>query len=223
MAFVVVALASFALAPALVRADSGPVIVIPSRPGIPVIINGRDASYAVVEGDWGLSRPGAVPVIVIGGSPVLPNEVYRRRNSYIPKYGRAPERGRYEVEPPADRALPEPAESFSREWSTSSDTAAPVTITDPATFPNYMNGGINGALINNNSNNRNSGNTNTNSNNSQNTNYNNSTISNNNTNSNNTNATTTNVNSNNTSNTNSNNNSSRNTIGSNNGRRYRYH
>jgi len=223
MAFVVVALASFALAPAPVRADSGPVIVIPSRPGIPVIINGRDASYAVVEGDWGLFRPGAVPVTVTGGSPVLPNEVYRRRNSYIPKYGRAPERGRYEVEPPADRALPEPAESFSREWSTSSDTAAPVTITDPATFPNYMNGGINGALINNNSNNRNSGNTNTNSNNSQNTNYNNSTISNNNTNSNNTNATTTNVNSNNTSNTNSNNNSSRNTIGSNNGRRYRYH
>jgi len=218
-----VALASFALAPAPVRADSGPVIVIPSRPGIPVIINGRDASYAVVEGDWGLFRPGAVPVTVTGGSPVLPNEVYRRRNSYIPKYGRAPERGRYEVEPPADRALPEPAESFSREWSTSSDTAAPVTITDPATFPNYMNGGINGALINNNSNNRNSGNTNTNSNNSQNTNYNNSTISNNNTNSNNTNATTTNVNSNNTSNTNSNNNSSRNTIGSNNGRRYRYH
>ena len=222
-AFVVLALASFALAPAPVRADSGPVIVIPSRPGIPVIINGRDASYAVVEGDWGLFRPGAVPVTVIGGSPVLPNEVYRRRNSYIPKYGRAPERGRYEVEPPADRALPEPAESFSRDWSTSSDTAAPVTITDPATFPNYMNGGINGALINNNSNNRNSGNTNTNSNNSQNTNYNNSTISNNNTNSNNTNATTTNVNSNNTSNTNSNNNSSRNTIGSNNGRRYRYH
>ena len=221
--FVAVALASFALAPAPVRADNGPVIVIPSRPGIPVIINGRDASYAVVEGDWGLFRPGAVPVTVTGGSPVLPNEVYRRRNSYIPKYGRAPERGRYEVEPPADRALPEPAESFSREWSTSSDTAAPVTITDPATFPNYMNGGINGALINNNSNNRNSGNTNTNSNNSQNTNYNNSTISNNNTNSNNTNATTTNVNSNNTSNTNSNNNSSRNTIGSNNGRRYRYH
>ena len=69
-AFVVVALASFALAPAPVRADSGPVIVIPSRPGVPVIINGRDASYAVVEGDWGLSRPGAVPVTVIGGSPV---------------------------------------------------------------------------------------------------------------------------------------------------------
>jgi len=220
--FVVVALAGFALAPAPVRADNGPVIVIPSRPGVPVIINGRDASYAVVEGDWGLSRPGAVPVTVYGGSPVLPNEVYRRRNSYIPRYGRAPERGRYEVEPAADRALPDEPESYSRSWSTSSDVTAPATITDPATFPNNMNG-INGALINNNSNNRNSGNTNTNSNNSQNTNYNNSTISNNNTNSNNTNATTTNVNSNNTSNTNSNNNSSRNTIGSNNGRRYRYH
>ena len=45
-----------AAAPA--RADSGPVIVIPSRPGVPVVINGLDASYAVVEGDWGLSRPG---------------------------------------------------------------------------------------------------------------------------------------------------------------------
>jgi hypothetical protein len=226
-AFVVVALAGFAVAPASVRADSGPVIVIPSRPGVPVIINGRDASYAVVEGDWGLSRPGAVPVTVIGGSPVLPNEVYRRRNAYIPSYGRAPERGRYEVEPPADRALPEPAESFSRSWSTSSDPT-PATITDPATFPN--NGNINGALINNNSNNRNSGNTNTNSNNSQNTNYNNSTISNSNTNSNNASTSTNNTNSNNTSNStnntntnsnnnntsNSNNNSSRNNTNSNN-------
>ena len=157
-AFVVVALASFALAPVTVRADNGPVIVIPSRPGIPVIINGRDASYAVVEGDWGLSRPGAVPVTVIGSTPVLPNEVYRRRNSYIPRYGRAPERGRNEVEPPSDRALPEPAESFSRSWSTSSDITpanntprppsnrvqpandtVPATITDPETFPQNFN------------------------------------------------------------------------------------
>ena len=93
-AFVAVVLAGFAsVAP--VRAEGeGPVIVVPSRPGVPVVINGRDASYAVVEGDWGLSRPGAVPVTVIGGSPVLPNEVYRRRNSYIPRYGRAPARVR---------------------------------------------------------------------------------------------------------------------------------
>ena len=225
----VVALASFALAPAPARADSGPVIVIPSRPGVPVIINGRDASYAVVEGDWGLSRPGAVPVTVIGGSPVLPNEVYRQRNPYTPKYGRAPDRGRNEVEPPADRALPEPAESFSRSWSTSSDPT-PATITDPATFPNNNN--INGALINNNSNNRNSGNTN--SNNSQSTNFNNSTLNTTNTNSNNTtntnsnnsssntNTTNTNSNNNNTSTSNSNNNSSRNTNVSNNSRRFHH-
>jgi len=137
-----VALSGFAaLATAPARAEGeGPVIVIPSRPGVPVVINGRDASYAVVEGDWGLSRPGAVPVTVIGGSPILPNPVYTRRNSYHPKYGRAPERGRNEVEPPADRALPDPAESFSRSWSTSSDTdTVPATITDPATFPQNFN------------------------------------------------------------------------------------
>ena len=147
--------AAFAAAPA--RADNGPVIVIPSRPGVPVIINGRDASYAVVEGDWGLSRPGAGQITVIGGSLVLPNPVYTRRHAYHPKYGRAPERGRNEVEPAADRALPDPAESFSRSWSTSSDVTpvsdtarpssgraqplnpndadnAPATITDPQTF-----------------------------------------------------------------------------------------
>ena len=137
-----VALAGFAaLATSSARAEGeGPVIVIPSRPGVPVVINGRDASYAVVEGDWGLSRPGAVPVTVIGGSPILPNPVYTRRNSYHPKYGRAPERGRNEVEPPADRPLPDPAESFSRSWSTSSDTdTVPATITDPATFPQNFN------------------------------------------------------------------------------------
>lgn len=141
--------------------DEGPVIVIPSRPGIPVMINGRDASYAVVEGDWGLARPGAVPVTVIGGSSLFPNEVYTRRNPYHPKYGRAPERGRMEVEPPPDRALPDPPESFSRSWSTSSDPQpvndtpprapraqsinppgadmAPATITDPQTYPQDFN------------------------------------------------------------------------------------
>jgi hypothetical protein len=141
--------------------DEGPVIVIPSRPGIPVVINGVDASYAVVEGDWGLARPGAVAVTVYGGSPLYPNPVYSRRNSYHPKYGHAPPRGRMEVEPPADRALPDPAESFSRSWSTSSDVQQtsdrpkpqpyhsetydpagsdmpPATITDPATYPQNL-------------------------------------------------------------------------------------
>ena len=159
LAVVLTGFAVLATAPARAEGE-GPVIVIPSRPGVPVVINGRDASYAVVEGDWGLSRPGAVPVTVIGGSPILPNPVYTRRNSYHPKYGRAPERGRVEVEPPADRALPEPAEDFSRSWSTSSDVTpasnrprsnraqplnsndadnVPATITDPETFPQNFN------------------------------------------------------------------------------------
>ena len=48
----------------LAHADrSAPVLVIPGRPGIPVVINGYDASYTIVEGDWGLARPGHVPPV----------------------------------------------------------------------------------------------------------------------------------------------------------------
>jgi hypothetical protein len=98
-------------------ADTAPVYVIPSRPGIPIIINGRDAAYAVVEGDWGLARPGHMPVTIIGGLPPFPSREYMPRNAYHPRYGRPPERGRNEIEPPPDRPLPDPAESFSRSWS----------------------------------------------------------------------------------------------------------
>ena len=42
----------------LQASETGPVIVIPGRPGVPVIMNGQDVSYAVIEGDWGLARPG---------------------------------------------------------------------------------------------------------------------------------------------------------------------
>jgi len=152
---VLAAAGAIGLAAPVHAGDTGPVIVIPSRPGIPIVINGRDASYAVVEGDWGLARPGAVPVTVIGGSPIRPTSVYEPRRSYHPRYGRAPERGRNEVEPSPDRPLPEQAEGFSRNWSasssdvmrvngdaqnrppeagTSSTDIAPATITDPATF-----------------------------------------------------------------------------------------
>src|SRR5262245_13322436 len=121
-AFAMLGLAAAALvAAASAHADSGPVIVIPSRPGIPVVINGLDASYAVVEGDWGLSRPGHGTITIIGGSPLLPNYVYQERGAYHPRYGRPPPRGRREVEPPADRPLPEQPESYYRSWSSSSD------------------------------------------------------------------------------------------------------
>jgi hypothetical protein len=131
--------------------DTGPVIAIPTRPGVPIVINGRDASYAVVEGDWGLARPGHGSITVIGGSPITPNPVYEPRNSYHPRYGRPPPRGRNEVDPGPEG--PQGAESFSRSWSSSSDVSPPVdrmgrpmppntadpssvpaTITDPETF-----------------------------------------------------------------------------------------
>ncbi len=127
LAFAVVS----AAAPAC--ADSGPVVVIPSRPGIPVIINGIDASYAIVEGDWGLARPGHGTITVIGGMPVVPNAVYTRRNTYVPRYGAPPPRGRNEIEPPADRLLPPLAETYSRSWGTSSER--PVIMV-PSNRPN---------------------------------------------------------------------------------------
>ena len=112
------------------HADKAAVIVIPSRPGIPIVINGVDASYAIVEGDWGLARPGHMPVTVIGGRPVIPNPVYTRRYSYHPRYGAPPPRGRNEIEPPPDRLLPPPAETYSRSWSTHAP-AVPVADTQP--------------------------------------------------------------------------------------------
>lgn len=46
-------------------AQRAPVIVIPGRPGIPVMMNGVDISYSVIEGDFGLARPiGVVPTVI---------------------------------------------------------------------------------------------------------------------------------------------------------------
>ena len=47
-------------------------IVIPGRPGVPIIINGIDASYAVVEGDWGLGKGIHVQPTIYGGRYVDP-------------------------------------------------------------------------------------------------------------------------------------------------------
>lgn len=116
LAFGLVALA----VPPCAQADTGPVYVVPSRPGIPVPINGRDASWSVVEGDIGLARPGHLtPVIIGGGRPLPPRWSYHGR-PYFPRYGVAPHRGRYEADL-SDRPQVEPAEPYFRSWSTSSD------------------------------------------------------------------------------------------------------
>lgn len=46
-------------------AQRKPEIVIPGKPGVPVIINGIDASYGIVEGEFGLDQPGLVAPAVV--------------------------------------------------------------------------------------------------------------------------------------------------------------
>jgi hypothetical protein len=92
-------------------------IVIPGRPGVPVIINGVDASYAVVEGEWGLGQGNQVQPTIYGGRYIDP---VPRVGHYYPSAGRMPGYGRLEIEPPANRRLPQPAESYHQSWSAQS-------------------------------------------------------------------------------------------------------
>jgi hypothetical protein len=95
--------------------DTGAVIAIPGHQDVPVIIDGRDASYRLVVGDWGLARPGAVPVTVYGPPAYQPPD----GRGYFPSTGRRPRSGRQEIEP-ATRDLPPPAPSYHRSWSAAS-------------------------------------------------------------------------------------------------------
>jgi hypothetical protein len=98
-------------------ANDGFNIVIPGRAGVPIIINGIDASYAVVESDWGLAKNIHMQPTVYGGRYVdpVPNVGH-----YYPSLGHQPGYGRLEIEPPANRKLPQPAESFHQSWSAQS-------------------------------------------------------------------------------------------------------
>jgi hypothetical protein len=98
-------------------AGGGFEIVIPGRAGVPIIINGVDASYSVVEGDWGLERRNHVQPTIYGGRYIdpVPNVGH-----YYPSAGRIPGYGRLEIEPPANRKLPQPAESYHQSWSAQS-------------------------------------------------------------------------------------------------------
>jgi hypothetical protein len=131
--FAIAALASALLAVACsdARSDHAPTFVIPGNPWVPVIIDGVDASYGVVEGDWGLSRPGHVPVTVYPA----PHVIYEAppRPGYFPSEGRPPRVGRDEVVP--RHRVAAPAESFHRSWSTESGSApadlSPVPMDPP--------------------------------------------------------------------------------------------
>ena len=109
-------------------AGGGFAIVIPGKPGVPVIINGVDASYAVVEGDWGLGMRLQPHPVVYGGRYVdpVPNVGH-----YYPSAGHAPGYGRLEIEPPANRRLPRESESYYRSWSAQSTPQFEVPANPP--------------------------------------------------------------------------------------------
>src|ERR1700739_3284736 len=104
-------------------------IVIPSRPGGPIIINGVDVSYAVLEGDYGLGKGVNNQPTIYGGRLVEPEPDV---GHYYPSLGLKPGYGRLEIQPPANRKLPQPAESYHQSWSAQS---APTPATAPAAQP----------------------------------------------------------------------------------------
>jgi hypothetical protein len=114
-------------------------------------VNGIDASWSVIEGDYGLDRPiGMTPTVIYRPFAVVapysgPGVSAHGRRTYGPAYfpstGERPGYGRLEVVPPADRPLPPPAPSFFQSWSSQS-APGPVTVYPPfAAPPIIWNGG----------------------------------------------------------------------------------
>ena len=94
-------------------------LVIPGRPGVPIIQNSIDISYAVVEGDFGLGKGVHNQPTIFGGRYIDPTPYV---GHYYPSlgHGAKPGYGRLEIEPPANRKLPQPAESYHQSWSAGS-------------------------------------------------------------------------------------------------------
>src|ERR1700754_896600 len=68
-------------------------IVVPGRPGVPIIINGIDVNYAVLEGDYGLGKGVNNQPTIYGGrlAPPPPDVGH-----YYPSLGLKPAYGRLE-------------------------------------------------------------------------------------------------------------------------------
>lgn len=124
------------VSPALAQHE--PLIVIPGKPGVPVMMNGVDVSWSVIEGDFGLDRPiGMTPTVIY--RPLLISVPYyapagHSGPGYFPRTGRRPGYGRLEVVPPPNRPLPPPAPTYYRSWSSESDSG-PVTDYAPFNMP----------------------------------------------------------------------------------------
>jgi hypothetical protein len=122
------ALGAALCAPGIACADHGPVIVIPGRPDVPVIVNGVDAGWSVVDGDWGLHRPGHGRVTVEGGWLLT---VGYPPPGYFPSTGRRPRYGRREILPRSARPAPAPAGSYYRSWSAASGSQPDYDVYPP--------------------------------------------------------------------------------------------
>ena len=100
-------------------ASEGFDLVIPGRPGVPILLYGVDISYAVVEGSFGLGKGVQNQPTVFGGRYV---DLEPNVGHYYPSMGLRPGYGRLEIEPPANRKLPRPAASYHQSWSAQSAT-----------------------------------------------------------------------------------------------------
>jgi hypothetical protein len=111
-------------------------VVVPGRPDVPVIVNpyGLDASWTVVEGDFGLDRPAQVNPHIIAGPRVLPAQV--RVKHYFPGGSGPIGYGRLEIEPPPNRRQPPQAQSYQRSWHTESD---PLPASTDPPYPMSIN------------------------------------------------------------------------------------
>ncbi len=137
------------ISPAL--AQRAPVIVVPGRPDVPILINGVDVSWSVIEGEFGLDRPNEVnPTLIYRPYAVVtrvPPPNYAPQYSepgYFPSTGHRPGYGRFEVMPPPTRPPPRSAPTYFRNWSSES---APGPATEYAPFtemPAYVSGGWGG-------------------------------------------------------------------------------
>jgi hypothetical protein len=112
--------------------DHRPVIAVPGNAQAPAMVDGTDASFAVVNGDWGLYAPGRIVPEVYGPVLFYPEPADR---GYFPATGRRPRYGRREIEVPR-RVLPR-APDFYREWSAGS-RAGRVTEYPPYAAPEVM-------------------------------------------------------------------------------------
>ena len=124
-ACLVIAAVCAATLAAPVRAQTGPVIAIPGKVGVPVIMNGVIVDGAVIWGDWGLARP--THGVVVDGLVEFAPPPHDAR-AYFPQTGRKPRVGRQEVQPTSHSPT---NTNFHRDWSAGSNFKAPVTEYPP--------------------------------------------------------------------------------------------